>query len=372
MPAFKITDNIYSVGAIDYDVRMFHGYQTPYGATYNAYLVLDDKITLIDFVKKPFTEEHIKNIEEIVPLESIDYIISNHIEPDHSGSLPSICERIPDVPVYCTAGAQRGLKAYYKKDFNCINVKTGDTLCTGKYTFTFLPMPMVHWPDSMSTYLAEEQILFSNDAFGQHIASRERYDDELGLDRLLERAGNYYANIVLPFGMQVQKILSEAAQFPIRLICPSHGVMLRSYIKEMVDKYQYWSTYQSDPNKAIVIFDTMWGATEIMAHRIAGRFQAQGLDTQVVDLRKTHYSVAMGMLLEAGTIAIGSSTLNRTYLPMVAAMLNYMKGLGPKGRTGLAFGSYGWSGESIPQVHKVLEGMGFTMLPDEKQIYMPD
>ncbi|MEG2571192.1 MAG: FprA family A-type flavoprotein [Clostridia bacterium] len=372
LSCIKIRDNIYYVGSEDFDVRMFHGYLVPFGTTYNAYLVIDEKITLIDFVKAQFTDDLIANIESVIPLEKIDCMICNHVEPDHSGALPAIAERIPDVPIYATAAAKRGLSAYYKRDFNIVPVKLGDTLCTGKYTFSFIPMPMVHWPDSMCTYLELEKILFSNDAFGQHLATRERFDDEIGKERLLERAGNYYANIVLPFGTPVQKVLAQAATLDIKMICPSHGVILRSFIPEMLEKYTYWAKNESDPNRAVVAFDTMWGATRILAGRICDDLTARGITPTLIDLSDTHPSVAIAAALEAGVIAVGSPTLNRNVMPSVAAFLTYMKGLAPKNRVGLAFGSYGWSGESIPQIEAVLrDECGFTLLPSVKSVYMP-
>lgn len=372
MSTVKITDKIYYVGSEDYDVRIFHGYQVPYGTTYNAYLVLDEKITLIDSVKAPFTEDLIENIERVVPLEKIDVMICNHVEPDHSGALPELAERLPQVPIYATAAAKKGLSAYYKKEFNIREVKLGDTLNTGAYTFHFVPMPMVHWPDSMSTYLAEENILFSNDAFGQHWATQERFDDEVGLDKLLERAGDYYANIVWPFGLQVQKLLGQASELTIKMICPSHGVILRSFIPEMVEKYQKWSTNWTDEKRAVVVFDSMWGSTRMMAEEICADFRSQGIAPALIDLGCTHISRAVAEALECKFIAVGASTLNRNMLPSVAAFLTYLKGLAPKKRTGLAFGSYGWSGESIPQIEKILgDECGYEMLSSRKAVYRP-
>lgn len=373
MSAIKIRDNIYAVGARDPEVRIFHGYATPFGATYNAYLVYDDvsdKYILIDNVKAAFTDEFIANIEEIIPVERIDIVIQNHIEPDHSGSCPVIFGRIPNAPIYCTAGAQRGLKAYYKQDFNCHLVKQGDTLNTGKYTFAFIPAPMVHWPDSMLTYLVEEKILFSNDAFGQHICPETaNYDDELGHDRLMERAGDYYANIVLPFGMQVQNLLKQAAPLDIELICPSHGVMLRSHIGEMIEAYGRWSRNEVREDKVVIVYDSMWNATAEMAESIRADFEKVGKKVSMHCLKDEHYSRVMGDLLEAKFIFVGASTLNNNMLPTVAAFLTYMKGLKPKDRIGMAFGSYGWSGESVKQVEEVLTSLGWTILPQRKQLY---
>ena len=366
----KIRENIYAVGARDPEVRIFHGYATPFGATYNAYLVYDDKWILIDNVKAAFTEQFVTNIEEVIPVERIDYVIQNHIEPDHSGSCPVIFERIPNAPIYCTAGAQRGLKAYYQKDFNCQLVKLGDTLKTGKYTFHFIPAPMVHWPDSMLTYLEEEKILFSNDAFGQHICPDNAfYDDELGYERLMERASDYYANIVLPFGMQVQGLLKQAAPLEIELICPSHGVMLRKHIGDMVEAYGRWSRNEVQDDKVVIVYDSMWGSTAEMAEKIRADFESTGKKVSMHSLREEHYSSVMGDVLEAKFIFVGASTLNNNMMPTVAAFLTYMRGLKPKDRIGMAFGSYGWSGEAVKQAEDILSGLGWTILPQRRQLY---
>lgn len=371
MSAVKIAENVYWVGAIDYDVREFHGYKTPYGTTYNAYLILDDKITLIDTVKASFAEEMIKNVEEIIPFDKIDYLISNHVEPDHSGSLVKAYELAKDAVVYTSPNGEKGLRAYYKKDFNFHVTKTGETLNTGKYSFTFIHTPMVHWPDNMVTFMPEQNILFSNDAFGQHIASKERFADELGKEKIMERAGDYYANIVFPFGMQVKRILDAVKGLEIKQIAPSHGVVWRTYLDDILAKYAYWADNKFDENSAVIVYDTMWNATKIMAERLAEDFKSKGIKVKLLSLKEHHISEVMTEILEAKYICVGSSTLNRNMLPNVAAFLTYMKGLSPKGRTGLAFGSYGWSGESIPQIEEILKSCGFEMLPSIKQVYMP-
>lgn len=366
----KIAENIYSVGAIDSEVRIFHGYQTPIGTTYNAYLILDDKITLIDFVKAPFTDVLLKNIHDVIGDKNIDYIICNHVEPDHSGAFPKVIEKYPDVTVYGTANCQKGLKAYYPEtDFRFSAVKAGDTLNTGKFNFNFVPMPMVHWPDSMSTYLAEEKILFSNDALGQHIGSGEVFDTDLTLEKLLDRAGDYYANIVLPFGMQVTKLLESVSKFEIKTVCPSHGVILTRFIPEMLEKYILWSQNKTDENKVVIVYDTMWGTTKKLADRLDKEYSAKGFDVEVINLSEKHYSYAMARVLEAKYIFVGSPTLNNMILPTVSAFLTYMKGLKPKNRIGKAFGSYGWSGESIPQINEILTSCGFQMEEPLKAIW---
>lgn len=372
MAAVKITDNVYWVGAIDWNVRVFHGYKVPYGTTYNAYLVLDEKVTLIDTVKAQFYDEMLKNISEIIAPEKIDILISNHVEPDHSGALPEIAGICRGAQIYSTQNGEKGLKAYYGELGNGFHiVKKGDGLCTGRYNFEFVPMPMVHWPDSMSTYLREEKILFSNDAFGQHIASNERFDDELGLMRMTERAADYYANIVLPFGAPVKKLLDDVSRFEFSYICPSHGAVLRSFIGEMSSKYAFWADGGFYNDRAVIVFDTMWESTRMMAESIDLEFRKKGVETAVFDLRKRHISEALCACLEAKYICVGSPTLNRNMMPSVAGFLCYLRGLAPKERTGLAFGSYGWSGESVAHIEAALSELKYEMLPAGKAVYRP-
>lgn len=372
MSAVKIKDNIYWVGAIDYDVRNFHGYLTPFGTTYNAYLVLDEKITLIDLVKATHTAELMENIREITDPAKIDYHISNHVEPDHSGALPYFHAASPNAVIVTSPNGQKGLNAYYPEVMERAGVKvvkTGDSLNTGKYDFSFLLMPMVHWPDSMSTYLPEEKILFCNDAMGQHIASVERFDDQIGPERLLERAGDYYANIVLPFGAPVKKLLGEISSLEADTVCPSHGVILRSHIGEMIKKYEFWAGGGADPRKAVIVYDTMWGATRKMAEELFAELTERGMRPEFLCLKDGHVSTAMAKALEASFVAVGSPTLNRNVMPNVAAFLTYMRGLSPKNKKGLAFGAYGWSGESAGQIEKELAAMGFELEPTRKALW---
>lgn len=369
--AVKINDHVYWVGAVDKDIREFHGYETPYGTTYNAYLIIDEKITLIDSVKAPFAGDLIQNVKEIVDPSKIDIIISNHVEPDHSGSLGEVLKYAKNAVMYTSANGEKGLKSYYKSDWPFRPVKTGDTISTGKFTFSFLLMPMLHWPDSMATYCPELKTLFPNDAFGQHFASVERFTDEIDRTRVFERAQDYYANIILPLGMQVKKALEAVSKMDIRMIAPSHGLIWRKDLGAIIQKYAGWAENVCDKDLCVVVYDTMWGATQILAERIAKDFEQQGKTVKVYSLKNHHISEVMANLIDAKTIAVGSSTLNRHILPKVAAFLTYMQGLSPKNRNGLAFGSYGWSGESIGDIEKVLKECGFELLPQIKVQYMP-
>lgn len=372
MTAIKLTDNIYFVGAVDFDIREFHGYKTPFGTTYNAYLVIDEKITLIDTVKASFSEVLIENIKQIVDPSKIDYVISNHVEPDHSGGLNAIMEIAKDAKLFTSPLGEKGLKAYYHKDWNFEVVKTGDVLNTGKYTFEFIQTPMVHWPDNMVVYLKEEETLFSNDAFGQHYASKERLDYEIGETLTLERAKDYYANIVLPYGTQVLKAFKDLENKKISMVCPSHGVVLKNTINKILAKYQDWAENKTNEDEVVIVFDSMWGATAKMAEEIAQDFKNKNMKVKLFNLKKHHISEVMNELMEAKYICVGSSTLNKQMLPNVAAFLTYMKGLAPKNRIGLAFGSYGWGGESIKYVHETLESSKFEMMDPIKRIYMTE
>ena len=366
----QIHENIYSVRAVDSEIRIFHGYQTPIGTTYNSYLVIDDKITLIDFVKRPFADELINNIKTILGDRPIDYIICNHVEPDHSGALPVVVKEYPTAIVYGTMNCEKELKAYYPDvTYDFVKVKNGDTLSTGKYTFKFLPMPMVHWPDSMATYLQGEKILFSNDALGQHIGTGEMFDDEISLEHLLDRAGDYYANIVLPFGMQVGKLLETVRGLEIQMICPSHGVILKNHIPQMVEKYAIWCENKTNEKKAVIVFDTMWGTTRKLAQRLNYEYVQNGYSVELINLSEKHHSYAMARILDAKYIFVGSPTLNNQIMPTVSAFLTYMRGLKPKNRIGCAFGSYGWSGESVGQINDILTSCGFEMLEPIKTMW---
>ena len=366
----KICGNIYAVGAVDERIRMFHGYRTPIGTTYNAYLAVGSRVTLIDFVKRPFADVLLSNIKAVLGERKIEYIICNHAEPDHSGALPEVLKAYPDAALYGTAACEKTLKAYCPEtEINFNAVKTGDVLDAGEFTFTFIPMPMVHWPDSMATYMADEKMLFPNDALGQHIGTGEVFDSDLSLEKLFERAGDYYANIVLPFSAPVKALLKNLNGFEIKTVCPSHGVILKDALPRMLEKYAAWSDNVTDGESFTVIYDTMWGTTKKMAERIFGDYTAKGFKGDIINLSEKHHSYAMARLLESKYIFIGSPTLNNGMMPSVSAFLTYMKGLKPKNRIGRAFGSYGWSGEAVPQIHDILSSCGFEMMEPEKVLW---
>ena len=371
MKPIKLKENIYWVGAIDWSIRNFHGYLTQRGTTYNAFLIIDEKITLIDTVKNHLFDEMLERISELVDPADIDYIISNHVEPDHSGSLPEIMAIAKNATLLTTPNGEKGLRAHYKEDWNFHVTKTGEVLNLGQRNLAFVHTPMVHWPDNMVTYLPEDKILFSNDAFGQHIASSERFDDELSLGILLEEAQKYYANIVLPFGMQVKKALDALVDLEIDIIAPSHGILWRTNLSAILNEYNNWCANKTE-NKAVIIYDTMWNSTEIIAERIMNAFENKGYKTRLLSLKDSHISDIMTEVMTAKYICVGSPTLNNNLMPNVASFLTYLKGLAPKNRIGLAFGSYGWSGQSVEQVEKYLKDAGFETLDNIRIQYIPD
>ena len=371
MKAVKIKDNVYWVGAVDWNLRNFHGYLTQRGSTYNSYLIIDDKVTLIDNVKSYLFEEQLERIKSVIDPSKIDIIIQNHIEMDHSGSLPLIIKYCPKAEIYATAKGTEGLNRHFKKNWQINVVSGGSTLKLGKREIAFVPTPMVHWPDNMVSYSGYDKVLFSNDAFGQHIASQERFDSEYPMGIIEEEAAKYYANIVLPYGAQVLKALKVAAELDIEWILPSHGLIWHDHIPRLMELYDKWANNRT-VNKAIVIYDSMWGTTEMMAKMIRDTFEESGVVAELHNLQKTHMSDLMTRIIDAKFICIGSPTLNNNILPTVAAFLTYFKGLAPKGRIGLAFGSYGWGGQSIPMLDKAFEEMIFERMNPIKMKFIPD
>ena len=357
LKAIEMKKGIYWVGAVDWSMRSFHGYSTRRGSSYNAYLILDEKITLIDTVKAPFVAELLERVSSIVDPKKIDYIISNHVEPDHSGSLPIMAKCCPNAKIVTSApNGLKGLTGRYG-ELNYQAVKTGETLSLGARTLSFVATPMLHWPDSMVTYCPEEKILFSNDAFGQHLAANRRFDDENDLHIIMEEAKKYYANILMLYGKQAQTALSALGGLPIETILTGHGISWRAHIPEILDAYKKWSAGELE-EKAVVVFDSMWGSTERLARAITDAFTAKGIPVAYFDLRADHISDVITEVLTAKYLAVGSPTINNQMMPPVAAFLCYLKGFVPKGRQAFAFGSFGWGGQSVGLVEDELKAAG--------------
>ena len=370
--AIEISPKVWWVGGIDWNERLFHGYTTERGITYNAYLIMDEKITLIDTCKAMFADELVQRISQVVDPAKIDVVITNHVEMDHSGSLPVIHKIAPNAEIYASAGAGvNELRAHF--GIEATPVKTGDTLCIGERTLSFVTTPMVHWPDNMVTYSDVDKILFSNDAFGQHFATTKRFDDENDMCEVMKQAKKYYANIVWPYGMQAGRALAAVKGLELKMIAPSHGCIWRSHIDEIIAKYEEWTTYQTQ-EKAVVVFDSMWHSTESMAREICDAFIAEGISAQLIDVKSTHISDIMLYMCDAKYVAVGSPTLNSNMLPTVASFLTYMRGLSPKNeqRIGLAFGSYGWAPLGPKQVYAELENAKFQLpVPVVAQQWVP-
>lgn len=361
MQAIEIKKGVWWVGVKDWNLREFHGYTTSRGSTYNAYLIMDDKITLIDGVKAPFTDEMMRRISSVVDPARIDVVVCNHVEMDHSGALPAVMAKAVNATMYCTPAAERELKMHYDTaGWKIQTVKSNDTLNIGKHTLTFVQMPMVHWPDSMMTYVADEKLLFPNDGFGQHYASDSLFDDE-NTDIVLDEAKKYYGNIVMPYGAQVQKVLEIAAGLDIEMIAPSHGVVWREHIPEIVEKYKLWSSYGNVAGKAVVVYDTMWESTERMAREVASAWIEKGLRVSLICLKHTNMSDAVNALVEAEYVALGSPALNSGIMPTMGGFLTYLKGLAAKNKIGFCFGSYGWKKDCQQEMQDVLTKMGWTM-----------
>ncbi len=360
LKAVEIKPNVYWVGAIDWDLQNFHGYLTQRGSTYNAYLIVDEKITLIDTVKHYKYDEMLSRINDIIDPKKIEYIISNHVEMDHSGCLPKLHNEAPNATIITSTRGEKGLKKHYTENLPLKAVDSKETFSIGKRTLTFVHVPMVHWPDSMVTYSKHDSILFSNDAFGQHLATTKRFDDEVGWDIVKEEATKYYANIVMLYGDQVNKALQTLQNLKIDVIAPSHGIIWRSYLQEILSEYQKWATYQSD-KEAVIVYDTMWNSTKKLAIKLQEGLQEAGIPTTLRNLTTYHASTVITDVLTKKLVCIGSPTLNNGMLPTVGGFLTYLTGLRPKNKTGFAFGSYGWGGQALKQIQQVMQDLNWNL-----------
>jgi len=374
MKPVEISKGIYWLGVIDWNVRDFHGYSTYQGSTYNSFLIMDEKITLIDTVKKEFADELIASISQIVDPKKIDYVISNHTEMDHTGGLPRIMHRIgEDKPLYCSKMGHKNISRHFSQKWNYQPVKNGGELSLGKRTLTFLETRMLHWPDSMFTYVNEDKILFSSDGFGQHYAGVERFDDEIG-EAIMPHARKYFANILLLYAPLILKLVDKVKEMglAIDMICPDHGIIWRKDPEKIINSYVEWSL-QKPKRKAVVIFDTMWHSTETMAEAIVASLAEEGVNARPMSLRACHRSDIITEVIDAGAIAMGSPTINNGLFPTVSDFLTYMKGLKPQNKVAAAFGSYGWSGEAVKLINSEFEQMKFDIIdPGVRINYVPD
>jgi len=367
--AFKIKENIVWVGKIDWELRKFHGeeYSTHRGSSYNSYLVKDEKIALIDTVWGKFSSEFVANLKKETPLEKIDFIIANHAESDHSGALPELMRHIPDTPIYCTSNGVNSLKGHYHQDWNFRVMKTGDKLSLGSKDLIFVEAQMLHWPDSMMSYMTNDNILFSNDAFGQHIASELMYNDLLDQGELFQEAIKYYANILTPFSALVDRKIKEvlALNVPVDMICPSHGVIWRKDPLQIVNQYVQWANTYAE-NQITIIYDTMWNGTRRMAEAISRGITEidKAVTVKLFNVARSDKNDVITEIFKSKAILVGSPTINQGVLSASAAILEEIKGLKFKNKKAAAFGCYGWSGEAVKIISDKLKEGGFQLLND--------
>lgn len=367
--SFKMTDKVTWVGKIDWELRRFHGdeYSTDRGSSYNSYLVRDEKTVLIDTVWEPFAKEYIENLKKEINLNEIDYIIVNHSEIDHSGALPLLMKEIPDTPIYCTANGVKILKGTFHEDWNFVEVKTGDTLNIGETTFTFVEARMLHWPDSMMTYMDRDAILFSNDAFGQHYASDLMYNDKVDQCELWEEAIKYYANILTPFSALVTNKIKEVLSFelPLNMIAPSHGIIWKDNPTQIVEKYLEWADKYQE-NQITLVYDSMWHATRKMAEAIARGIKSADNEVHVklYNAANTDKNDIITELFRSKGFLFGSSTVNKGIMNATGGLLEMIQGIGFKNKKVAGFGSYGWSGECVKIIEERLKGTKLELIED--------
>jgi flavorubredoxin len=351
-------DNIDWVGAVDWNIRDFHSYETDRGATYNAYLVRDEKTALIDTVKAPFADRLLQNVAALCDLSRVDYIVCNHAEMDHSGALPQVLQAMPQATLLCDKKCAAALGEHFDTSLWKIRVvANGEEISLGRRTLRFIETPMVHWPESMATYVPEEKLLFSMDAFGQHIATSERFEDEVDLDVVMQEVKTYYANIVMPYGRAVLQTLDRLATLPITMIAPSHGLIWRKHLDTVLAAYRNWANHRPQA-KVLVIYDSMWESTAAMAQAILEGASQPDVSPSLISIRQSNLTHIATEVLDAAAVAFGSSTLNRGMMPMAAATLSYLEGLRPLNKAAVAFGSYGWGiggPEAIDQALRRLE-----------------
>jgi flavorubredoxin len=371
----ELSKNVYWVGAIDWMTRDFHGYSTERGTTYNAYLIIDEKVTLIDTVKEGYRRELMHRIRNIIDPKKIDYLVVNHVEMDHSGVLPEVIREIEPEKVICSKMGHKALiKHFHEPDWPYHVVTPGEEMSLGEKTLNFVETRMLHWPDSMFTYLKEDQILFSSDAFGEHLATSERFDDEVNQDVLMHEATKYYANILTLYSPLVKKLIKQVQDMhlPIKMIAPDHGIVWRKNPGKILDAYSRWCVNEGN-GKALIIYDSMWHSTEMMAKSIASGLLDKGVHYKLLNLQVNHRSDVMCDVLEASAIILGCPTLNNGMLPRMAGFLMYMRGLRPTNKIGAAFGSFGWSGEAVKLMNTAMKEMNFTLVHKGLKVqYVPE
>lgn len=375
----QIANQVYWVGKNDWELRQFHGYEysTHRGSSYNSYLIKEEKTVLIDTVFRPFSSEFIENLSKEVELSKIDYIILNHAEPDHSGALPELMSIIPNTPIYCTENGVRSLKGHYHQDWNFKTVKTGDKLFLGNgKELIFIQAPMLHWPDTMFSYLTGDNILFSNDAFGQHFCSELLFNDLVNQDELFAEAIKYYANILTPFSNLVTKKIDEIVRLnlPVDFICPSHGIIWRKDPLQIVTKYAGWAANYQE-NQITVIYDTMYNGTRSIAESIVKGINAEDkiVNVKLYNAATNDKNDIITEIFKSKAVLIGSPTVNNGFMSSIAGLLEMMKGLKLKNKKAATFGCYGWHDVSTKTLENMLKESGFEIIAEPiSSNWMPD
>ena len=376
----KITDKVLWVGKTDWELKSFHGDElsTRRGSSYNAYLVRDTKTALIDTVWHPYDREFVSRLKETIDLTEIDYIVMQHNEVDHSGALRELLREIPGTPIYCTKKGEAILRGHYHEDWNCVNVKTGDKLPLGETELTFIEAPMLHWPDTMFSYLSGEEILFSNDGFGQHFASESLFDEDVAdAEAMLYEAEKYYTNILCPFSAMVAKKVQQILdmKLPLKMICPSHGVIWKQRPELIIQKYQQWSAAYQE-NQATIAYDTMWQSTRLMAEAIAEglRDELPTLNVKLMNAARDDKNDILTEMFRSKLILVGSPTINNGISYAISGLLEMIHGLKFKGKKAAAFGSYGWSGEGVKLITDHLQASGLEIVVPEghRTLWVPD
>jgi len=346
----ELKEGVYWVGVVDWGLRQFHGHElsTHRGSSYNAYLIVDEKIALVDTVWGPFQDRLIENIREIIDPARIDIVVANHAESDHSGGLPSMMRCAPNAALVVSTRGRESIEGHYHQPWNFKVVKTGEKIILGKNELVFIEAPMLHWPDSMFTYLTGKNILMPNDAFGQHYATAFRFNDQVDQEELFEEAIKYYANILTPFSPMVAKKITEvlALNLPVDIIAPSHGVIWRKDPLQIVRKYQEWAA-QKPEKRAVVIYDTMWNGTARMAEAIGEGIEAEGVQFKIYHAGISDRNDVLTEIFKAKAVVLGSPTFNQGVLPTIAPIMEDLRGLKFQNKIGAAFSSFGWSGEGL-------------------------
>jgi len=362
--AIEITDDIYWVGAIDWNLRRFHGYDINRGTTYNAFLIKDKKNVLIDMVRAPFKDELFSRIRSVIEPEKIDLIVSNHAEMDHSGALPDTIDLIQPEKVLASAKGVEALKAHYNIDQPLEAVKDGSEIDIGRSKLKFIETKMLHWPDSMVTFVPDKGVLFSQDAFGLHLATSERFDDELPESILEYEAAHYYANILLPYSKLIPKLAEKLSELDIKIFATDHGPVWRSRLEWIVDLYKKWAA-QKPTMKAVIVYDTMWESTALMSRALADGLREGSASVKLMSLAAHTRSDIATELLDAGAILIGSPTINGEMYPTLGEILTYMKGLKFQHLIGDAFGSYGWvPNKTVREIRDKLSEMKIELVSE--------